>query len=551
MKIVRISVGQSDRVSEILEVFSRTDAGKIIFEFPRNFSLLIDISFLKNIKSTALESGKGMAFVVPQTFVRDIVKTQKIEVYSRIPTALEEEKVQPLKDFSENIVAQKNEEKKRGGAPLKRAEMVVPQAKFSRQKIENKAEERTLRGHFFFGILAVIGFLGGVLWWISPSAEIVMKPTISLLPATQNIILYFPESEVPEAESELPQIKAIFAQTEISGSEVFPSGGREYEITNAHGKITLFNETSEPKYLLPSRLQAPNGAIFRFSHEVTIPPKKDGVPGQLIVVVTADEYDTEEKPVGERGNIDAGTELTFPALFEESRELYYARANKGPLVGGSTLTHFIVREEDIPLGTEALQTSFRSKGIEYLRQEIESRSDREGNRYVLLDDPELLRAEVLTVEYDESLIGTESQTFELRGTVKVSGIVFDQSAVLDYMTELLQKNQDHRKKLVEVDESSVEYRILVSERLVEEGWIKLSVSLAGIESLDIESEQLEARQWREELKKEILGKSEKDAINILLNRPEIEQIKSIHISPFWAKTLPTILNQVHLKVVHN
>ena len=36
------------------------------------------------------------------------------------------------------------------------------------------------------------------------------------------------------------------------------------------------------------------------------------------------------------------TELIFPALRSESRELYYARANKGPLVGGSTLIHYFI-----------------------------------------------------------------------------------------------------------------------------------------------------------------------------------------------------------------
>ena len=548
MQILRIKLREGDSVGSILRVFEKTDADKVLFECPRNFAVLTDISFLKRLKTTADEYDKKLAFLVPQKCIRDIIKTQDLEVYSRLPETLSDAEVRDLSFFSENLVAQKNEEiVVEEVLPEVVEDEVLPSAPFSRHQIENLPSERSLRGHVFFIGLVVISVLGVLLHWISPSAEITLKPTISLLPFNQNIILRFDkEGLLPPAEEELPQITSIFVQTEVSGTKVFPSGGRTYDITNAHGQVTLYNEAEQPKTLVPSRLQAPGGAIFRFSREITIPPRTEDAPGQLVVDIEADTYDEEGKPIGERGNISAGTRLDFPALREESKELYYAKANKGPLVGGSTLTHFLVQAEDFEPAVESMRQAFRVQGEEFLRQEIEKRSEREQKRYVLLDDPELLQALILSVRLPEDQVGKESQTFELTGTVQVSGIVFDQSEVLKHLQNQLLRNQDQRKKIITIDENSIEYEVLSVDGY-EDGWVKLAVAVSGVEVFDMQSDTQDSLRWQAEIKTDIAGRDIQEVNGMLLNRPEIEHVVNIRVTPFWTKKLPRIPTQITLK----
>ena len=340
----------------------------------------------------------------------------------------------------------------------------------------------------------------------------------------------------------------ILTQTEVVGEEIIPSSGRQYDVTNARGKLTLFNETREPKFFIPSRLRTADGVIVRFKRDVTVPPRDGERPGQLVIEVEADAYDTKDRPIGYRGNIEAGTELIFPALRKESHELYYARTNKGALVGGSTLTHYFIEEGDKERARELLIETFRIRAVEKLISEIRSRSSREGKKYVLLENPELLQAELLEYQFPEEMVGTESQTFKVYGKLKLSGVVFDQSQVVDILSRKLKLVLDPRQKLIEIDEQSTEYRVLEFEDLAEEGWLKLSVTMVGVGSLDLDSDSRVAVEWRENVKKDIAGKSAEEVRSILINIPEIDDVRSIKISPPLVKSLPTILDRITFEV---
>lgn len=548
MEYTKVLLHSGDSVGDIITCIEKIQTQKIVFLCPRNLSLLTDMSFLKRIKTIASEQKKKIVFVSPQKFIRDILKSQKFRVHSQVTKEFEEGEEKTLRDIFPHTEAKKNpspEEKKEKTSAV----AAIPEKpQFQTHKIENIGSEKSVRGKIFFGFLAVILILAGLWAWVSPKAQIVIKPTISVVPVNQNILVTLPDSTVPDENKNLPQVKGIFVQTEVAGTEVFPASGRRYDLTNARGKVTLFNETSRPKFFIPSRLSTKDGIIFRFEEDVTVPARTEEGPGRMVVDVVADEYDENGDPIGERGNIDAGTDLFFPALSSVSQELYYARANKGPLVGGSTLTHYFVQEEDFERIQDVLIETFRVRGTEYLRNEIISRSEREGKQYILMDDPRMLQHEILEIQFPEDLVGEEVQTFEVSGKLKLSGIVFDQSEVADFLAEKLRQTQDHRKILVTIDDKSASYRVLEAEELPEQRWVKLSVEMQGVEMLDIDSDTQEAQAWRESIKKEIAGKSLQQARSILTNYPEIEHILDIRISPFWVEDLPDIFNQIDFRI---
>ena len=455
--------------------------------------------------------------------------------------------VRELSEFFDCILPQKNEfESSQVEYLSQQKNRDLP--KFSFRRIEQSRSQKSVRGKVFFGFLGAIALLGGVLFWVSPKATIILKPRVSAVPIMQNILVTFPEAFVGKENKFLPTVEGIFTQTEVAGEETIPSSGRQYDITNAKGKITLFNETRKPKFFLPSRLQTTDGVIVRFKRDITVPARDGEQPGQLVVEVEADVRDAKDRPIGYRGNIEAGTELIFPALREESRELYYARANKGPLVGGSTLTRYLIEAGDKEKAQELLIETFRIRAIEKLISEIRNRSSREGKRYILLENPELIRTELLEYQFPDEIIGTESQTFKVYGKLKLSGVVFDQSQVVDILSRKLKSVLDPRQKLVEIDEQSTEYRVLESEDLAEEGWLKLSVTMVGVGSLDLDSDSRVAVEWRENLKKEIAGKSAEEVRSVLINMAEIDDVRDIKASPPWVKSLPMICGRIRFEV---
>lgn len=549
MKFIKVALTSGDTAAHILGIFEKTDAKKIVFICPRNYSPLSDMAFLKKLKEAAKEHKKKLAFVSPQQFAREALKSQKFQTYSKVVKEIEEGEEMKVKAFYDSVEATKNVEKEK--EIVKKLSTKSSDApKFEMHKIENADNPKPIRGKIFFGFLAIILILVGVWVWISPKAVITIKPKVSVLPVTQNILVTFPETELRAEDEFLPQVQGIFTQTEVAGTETFPSTGRSYDLTNARGKVTLFNETTKPKFLIPSRLSTVDGVIFRFNENVTIPPHDADGPGRAVIEIVADEYDEAGKPIGDRGNIVAGTELFFPALREGIRELYYARANKGPLVGGSTLTHYFIEEGDFEAVEETLVETFRVRGTEYLRNEIKNRSEREGKKYVLLDDPRLLTHELLEATFPDFLIGEETQTFDVTAKLKLAGIVFDQTEVSEFLAEKLRQTQDHRKKLLHIDGTSANYRVLDAEHLPsEEGqWIKLSVEMQGVEMLDIDSDSEDAREWRENLKKEVAGKSVSQTRSLLTNYTDIDHVLDIKVSPFWAEELPKIFNQIEFKI---
>jgi len=290
------------------------------------------------------------------------------------------------------------------------------------------------------------------------------------------------------------------------------------------------------------------GLVFRTQQNVTIPGATEAGPGTLEVTIIADEYDEQDRPIGDRGNIENGTSLFFPALREELQALYYAKADRGPLVGGSTLTRYFVAEDDAELAKSVLEESFRVRGIDLLQKEISERSKREDREYILLDRANLVQAQMQEFVFPEDIVGQEQSTFEVQARYSIRGVVFDQAVVVDHLQKKLRQNQDQRKKIVDVDASTVDYRLLTTDQLSDAGWVKSSVSIVGVETIDFEANNVFANTWQESIKREVTGKDLVQARGILVNHPEVEEVVALKISPFWNKVIPTILDRIDLKI---
>ena len=544
--VVKIKLSKSAALGEILQCIEQVEATKIVFVCASNLALLAEVAVIKKIKEQAEECAKELIFVSSQRFSRDTLKKYELVCFSAVPV---EFKDLPFTTIDQVLAPEQLTVDDRSEDEHDAEEDEEGGKNFPQFELKRITRTPTVsRAQVFFFLLVTVGFVLLLNWWFAPKAIITMKSKIEAVPFIQNVIVVFPEHELPDENQDLPRVKGIFVRTQVEDEEVITAGGRRYDVTNARGKITLYNETTEEKYLVPSRLRASGGVIVRFKKPVTIPPRTEEGPGAIVVAVEADAYDEDERPIGGRGNISAGTEFTFPALRDELQELYYGRANKGPLVGGSTLTHYVVLEEDEESAKEVLLDSFRYRGIEALKEEVAKRSKREGGSQFLLQHPTLLRSEVLEYVFPTEKIGQEHETFTVAGKVEVAGIVFDQGAIKDILEDRISSTLDERQKLVHLDESSIDYELLSSEAFMDEKWIKLSVKVVGVEQLDADSKDPKVVAWRQELKNSIVGKDRDKARSILINNPEIEDVLDIEIDPPWSQSLPADPEEIKFRV---
>lgn len=549
-KLIKIRLKAGDTPGAVLTFLKTTKAKEVCLLIERDFLVVTESSFIQRLQETLKESKAEICFVTKKQYFQSVLSQHKLRVQGYEPEQFAEIETKTISQLQGKVAATKNvfEAKSIQFKPKLQTSAPNTKPQFSMRKIENLNDEKSFRGIYFFVFILLIGGLGWLYFWVSPQAEIVIKPRINTTEVTQNIVVGLQGAVWGENDVNLPKVEAIRVQTEKIESQTFASTGRSYELTNASGQVTMFNETREPKFLLASRLQNEEGIIFRMQNEVTIPPANADGAGRIAVRIVADEYDEEGQPVGQKGNIDAGTELFLPGLRKDTRELYYAKANLGPLVGGSTLTNYFVREDDSALAKPLLNDSLRIQAVDSLKTELLRRSEREKKDYVLIEQASVLQSELTNFIYDELQTGQPLQAFAVEGSLRLSGLVFDQDNVIEIMAAKLKRSQDDRKKIVNIDTGSVEYRILETENFEENNWVKLSVTITGVETIDFEADNQFAREWQQEIKKEIIGLSVDSARGLLLNHPEIEEIVKLEIQPFWLQQLPVIVDQIKLDI---
>lgn len=534
MKCLKLRIELEDKIADIFEALQKADTEQILLLCPRQWGMTTDATFLKKLISSVPQ--KNIIFVLPQKFSRDFVAHLGL---ATVAACSEESEDIPEQTVTEVLKGEK--------ITLSTTVPLVEMPAFVSRNVPKVSSFSLPRSLIFFVLMGIIILFGCIAFWLRPRAIITVKPRIEAVPIVQNVIVVLPKAAPSAINADLPQISGIFVENHQEGIELYPTTGREYDIENARGKVTIFNENAKKKFFVPSRLESSEKLIFRFADEVIVPAASNGIPGKLIVEIQADPFDLEGNPVGFRGNIDAGTDLQFAALPPISREFWYAKANQGPLVGGSTLTHFFVTKEDEDFAEEFLQKKFLEISLAELRTEVSRRSMREKEKQVLLDDASILRVEFSDYLFPKDLVGTETQTVEVSGKMNVAGLVFSESEVEQLVLERLTETLDDRQRLLEIDNHSAEYRVLDASKFIDDGWVKLSVKMVGVRSLDFNSSSPQNMAWKNALQEELSQKTVLEARAILVNQPEIERVVDIQIFPAWKKTLPSVLSHIELK----
>lgn len=171
---------------------------------------------------------------------------------------------------------------------------------------------------YIFGCIIIGSLVAGMYLHIQK------KVTVFIVPHTAKVSLNNDILDIPTKD-----IVLIKEKKEVTVPLV--STGTKKVESKAQGMVTLFNTGSQSQLLVSTtRLQTPNGNIYRLDGRVTVPAAKGIVPGSIEAKVIADG-------LGNSYNVTTG-DFTLPGLVGTPRfKQVYARTSKGIQGGASEL----------------------------------------------------------------------------------------------------------------------------------------------------------------------------------------------------------------------
>jgi hypothetical protein len=259
--------------------------------------------------------------------------------------------------------------------------------------------------HAVFSIVtvSVLLFLG-ISYIALPSATIALSAKSNVIEKSTNINLVDAAKNRIELESQpLNTISTYPSEIRISHRVTHPSSGREFQGTNASGKITVINTSSDPWALIANtRFQNPDGIVFRTQSYVSVPAATASNPGKLEIPVVADPLDAYEQPVGDKGNIEP-SKFFLPGLSAENQKKIFAESS-APMTGGTSGALKFITEQDIQQAREKLERALETEAQTALERKIEKENLEKSLNMALVKNSETYSYKDLKIEIPEKII---------------------------------------------------------------------------------------------------------------------------------------------------
>lgn len=320
----------------------------------------------------------------------------------------------------------------------------------------------------------------------------------------------------------------IASVEEVATQPVVASGEKVIH-QKARGTVVIYNTmTVDQPLVATTRLQSPEGLIYRIAKSVVVPKRKGSEPGTVSVAVTADQ-------AGENYNIPA-TEFTIPGLkTNPARYTAVSAKSSSAMSGGYSGSQ--------PVVTAADKASAERKNIEFLKERLllKAKSTTPNNLVFYADSAvfDYGTSSVLPLK-DKTASTTPANAnavVQTRGTLK--GVMLDRTQLTAAIT---------RKALPDLTELNVEIPQLDSLQFVLESspqtfWQKslITFSLKGQGTVTSVVNTVALREI-------LAGKKVSTLPEVLKSFPGISKAEAV-VRPFWALKLPSEPSDIELKLV--
>lgn len=373
-----------------------------------------------------------------------------------------------------------------------------------------------------------------------PSAEVRVWSREDTVSHTANIFLVLSGSlaTVPSRVRILPLIPLT---AELRKTVTFDQISKKFMGTSAQVPITIVN-TAGGEYFLRkgTRFRNQAGVIVRLQESVRIPA------GQTVRVrTTADDLDVYGEIIGERGNVPSGLKWEIPGLSTEERTRVYGE-NLQAGTGGTTLFNTVLRAEDLDVAQRLLEQELLTAAKQMVEEERALWNAQHEHVWLeILYYPELTRMAYADVVLPKEFIGEEVRTVPVDGRITYTVLAYDAQAILDLLSEEL---KDHTRKEREILPETLQRERLtthVIDYADDLSWVKLTVDLNGKERYVLDPFTPTGIVFGHTVREKIAGLSQRDALQILRNMPEVQKAE-IALWPPWSSHVSTMPSHIRI-----
>lgn len=333
-------------------------------------------------------------------------------------------------------------------------------------------------------------------------------------------------------------------------STFWTSWVNESELKLSKWKIRFFNELNEDVQLIKNtRLQTDDGILFTTDDYVNIPKATMSsswilIPWTIKVDITSKIHDVKWKIAWEKSNIDDWVILSLPWLKTDRNKIYAKTLWKIKWWNNNYIKQ--LSQEDIDNAKVILETKLKQQALYELKKQIEEDNKNNNITYDILWIDDILKYSDLSITWVEKLkIWSKIDNFELSWTIKITSYIYNTEKVLNELSNTIKWNLlEDVEKMLFINNKSL--RISNVMNRIE---VPLEIkATAQVEVFFSHNFLNEKNNYVEKLKNIIWWINKDEALKILLNNPNISDVK-IDIRPFFISTISKISDNIIIKVV--
>lgn len=389
--------------------------------------------------------------------------------------------------------------------------------------------------NLFFGVAALVFII--IAYFVLPTVTISITPEIKVEKPLDRITLADNEKNSAEiALSNGDMVATYPISTEVELTKTYQSTGVSSKGNNASGQLTIHNDGGATQLLIArTRFRSPDGIIFRIQNAVSVPAK-----GTIDAVVTADPIDEKGQVSGDKGNIDANTRFTLPALKGEYKDLMYG-INAQPFTGGTTEEIRIVDTKDTESATKDIVDQLKNIATQKLQERLDQENNSQRKSLAMFNNDKTLKIEILASEIKDGVKASDvKESFQAYGKIRVSTIVFDRRDIMKVLDRKLSSLLSPDLRIASYDLSNMELQFV--EQDTRTGKIKVNTTMPYRLEYSFQAD------FSERIKNQIIGMSLSDTEKYLNSLESIAEAK-VQAWPFWVNTIPGLKSNIHIDII--
>ncbi|EKD66600.1 MAG: hypothetical protein ACD_49C00029G0028 [uncultured bacterium (gcode 4)] len=384
-----------------------------------------------------------------------------------------------------------------------------------------------------FGLVISLSLLSFIFYFAVSKTYIYINPELGVKTVSRNIIYSMQNDSSLLDGKNVIQTRNITAEDSLDYTFNVSTIDKK-STKNAYGSVEIYNELRQEQIFKPNtRFVTDSGLVFRSSEWAKVPPATSASwaveAWKIVINITADPYDLAWNLAWKRWNIASDVVLTIPGL-KFNRDKIYAKTTVA-FTGWVDPKIHILTTEELEKFKNILGEKLKTKSLETLKQKVKTANIQNNEDYQILPINNIIKYELSEIKpTTEVKVWDKIEEITLKWSVVAKSFIYDKRWLVSYLKNILNENiLLWTEKLININEDSVKITNILSQS--ETSWFQMKATTELDSTISYNFED-STNNLTKKLKNLIAWSTQKEATSILLNDPNIANVK-IEFSPFW------------------